>query len=254
MSTPYIALYATDFLAGVGHLGNTELGIYWRLLLIYYRDARPLPFDSDRLRRLAMTFSPEEFRSLDAVISEFFVLSTEPDGTRVWRHKRADKELASAAEKHDSASKKAFAAANARWARGKPADASSMLQASRDAPSIAQAMPEAMLEQCQPEPEPEPEKTKTPSPAASGTPETDGFAEFWKAWPNTDRKADRKKCAEKWRRCTFGKMLPAILANIAALKSTRKWSDGFEPSPLTYLNGERWSDGVDVASHGEIYI
>jgi len=60
--TPYVALYPTDFLADVGHLGNTELGIYTRLLLVYYRDARPLPYDTDKLRRIAMTFSPEESR------------------------------------------------------------------------------------------------------------------------------------------------------------------------------------------------
>ena len=95
-ATPYFAMYPTDFLADIGHLGNTELGIYWRLLLVYYRDGRPLPFDPDRLRRLAMTFNPEECRALEAVMSEFFVLSKEPDGRRVWRHRRADIEVARA--------------------------------------------------------------------------------------------------------------------------------------------------------------
>jgi uncharacterized protein YdaU (DUF1376 family) len=94
--TAYVALYPSDFLADIGHLGNTELGIYTRLLLVYYRDQRPLPVDQDRLRRLAMTFSPEECRALEAVVSEFFVLTAEPDGTRVWRHRRADKEIVAA--------------------------------------------------------------------------------------------------------------------------------------------------------------
>lgn len=93
MSMPYFALYPVDFLADVGHLGNTELGLYWRLLLVYYRDGKPLPCDTDRLRRIAMAFSPEENRCLDAVVSEFFVMSTEPDGTRVWRNRRADREI-----------------------------------------------------------------------------------------------------------------------------------------------------------------
>jgi uncharacterized protein YdaU (DUF1376 family) len=94
--TAYVALYPSDFLADIGHLGNTELGIYTRLLLVYYRDQRPLPVDQDRLRRLAMTFSPEECRALESVVSEFFVLTAEPDGTRVWRHRRADKEIVAA--------------------------------------------------------------------------------------------------------------------------------------------------------------
>mgnify|MGYP001275821544 CR=1 FL=1 len=102
MSTPYFALYPTDFLADVGHLGNTELGIYWRLLLVYYRDERPLPFDTDRLRRIAMVFSPEEFRCLDQVVSEFFVLSTDGDGRRVWRHRRADEEIQKASSRIDA--------------------------------------------------------------------------------------------------------------------------------------------------------
>lgn len=92
-SAPYVALYPTDFLADIGHLGNTELGIYWRLLLVYYRDQRPLPVETDRLRRLAVTFSPEETKALESVMVEFFTLSAQPDGTQVWRHLRADKEI-----------------------------------------------------------------------------------------------------------------------------------------------------------------
>jgi uncharacterized protein YdaU (DUF1376 family) len=142
LATPYFAMYPTDFLADVGHLGNTELGIYWRLLLVYYRDGRPLPVDNDRLRRLAMAFSPEEFRCVEAVVSEFFVLSAEPDGTRVWRHRRADKEIEQAASRHEGAKRKASEAAKARWGKQK------------DAPGNAPSMPEAMLRQCHPEPEP----------------------------------------------------------------------------------------------------
>lgn len=71
-----------------------------------------------------------------------------------------------------------------------------------------------------------------------------GFAEFWEAWPKTARKQDRKKCAEKWRRAGFGDRLQAILSHVAAMKLTRDWREGYEPAPLTYLNGERWNDGL----------
>jgi len=121
---PWVPLYVNDFLSDVGHLGNTELGVYTRLLLVYYRDARPLPVDTDRLRRLAMTYSPEECRALDAVVSEFFKFSAEPDGRRVWRHTRADKIIAEATAKHATASAKATAAAAARWAKNAPSIAS----------------------------------------------------------------------------------------------------------------------------------
>lgn len=182
MPSPYFALYPTDFLADVGHLGNTELGIYWRLLLVYYRDGRPLPFDTDRLRRLAMAFSPEEYRALDAVVSEFFVLSTEPDGTRAWRHKRADRELAAASDRHAGAKRKASEAAKARWSKSttKPEP-----DAASNAPSNAPSMPEAMLQLCHPEPEPY-TNTNPPIPPKGGR-----AAVSFKAWADAERKAGR---------------------------------------------------------------
>jgi hypothetical protein len=78
---------------------------------------------------------------------------------------------------------------------------------------------------------------------AEKTPDPQGFPEFWTAWPGSARKQDRKKCAAKWRRCNFGREVERIVAHVEASKSTRSWRDGFEPAPLTYLNGERWRDG-----------
>lgn len=148
MSIPYIALYPGDFLADTGHLGNTELGIYWRLLLVYYRDGRPLPVDMDRLRRLAMTFSPEECRVLESVVTEFFVLTTNPDGSRCWRHKRADQELARATNAHEKKSAAARATNAKRWGRASLSD--SLAESHSDIAKRPNSDGE-------PEPEPEPE-------------------------------------------------------------------------------------------------
>ncbi len=150
MASPFIALYPSDFLADIGHLGNTELGIYWRLLLVYYRDGRPLSLDTDRLRRLAMAFSPEECRALDAVVSEFFTLTTEPDGTRVWRHKRADIELSRAHNAHEKKSAAARATNLKRWGQASLSDS----------PSVIAERPNSDGE---PEPEPEPSLIQHPS-------------------------------------------------------------------------------------------
>jgi hypothetical protein len=86
------------------------------------------------------------------------------------------------------------------------------------------------------------EKTSTASPRVG----EGRFPEFWNSWPKTDRKQDRKKCAEKWARCKFDAQADVIVAHVEALKATKKWRDGFEPAPLTYLNGERWADGVEI--------
>lgn len=147
----WFAMYPTDFLAGVGHLGNTELGIYWRLLLVYYRDGGPLSSDTDRLRRLALAFTPEEHRSLDAVVAEFFSLSTEPDGRRVWRHKRADIEIARACGARKKKSEAARATNERRWGK---TQSGSLIESLSDSVSDS-------LSGREPEPEPEPEKERT---------------------------------------------------------------------------------------------
>ena len=36
------------------------------------------------------------------------------------------------------------------------------------------------------------------------------------------------------------------MAHVEALKKSKKWADGFEPAPMTYLSQERWSDDVKV--------
>ena len=91
------------------------------------------------------------------------------------------------------------------------------------------------------------EKTKTPQPPEKpGGDDPSGFTDFWNAWPTSTRKQDRKKCAEKWRRSKFGANLAAIVAHVEASKGSKQWRDGFEPAPLTYLNGERWADGQPV--------
>lgn len=154
MSIPYIALYPGDFLADTGHLGNTELGIYWRLLLVYYRDARPLPVDMDRLRRLAMTFSPEECRALESVLPEFFILTAQEDGTRCWRHKRADIELNRATSAHTKKSEAAKATNAKRWGRG------SLSESLGESLSDIAKRPNSDGE---PEPEPDSPKRELPS-------------------------------------------------------------------------------------------
>jgi len=73
-------------------------------------------------------------------------------------------------------------------------------------------------------------------------PEICRFPEFWDCWPNTERKQDKKKCLEKWKAKKLDAFADKILAHIASQKSSQKWQAGYEPAPMTYLNGERWND------------
>lgn len=83
------------------------------------------------------------------------------------------------------------------------------------------------------------EKDKTIS--SSGD---DSFDRFWEIWPKTDRKADKAKCKAKWAKANFSLEAEAILAHVGSMKATnQQWKNGYEPAPLTYLNGRRWEDG-----------
>ena len=68
------------------------------------------------------------------------------------------------------------------------------------------------------------------------------FEEFWKIYP---LKQARPPCEAKWKSKKLDNVADRIIANvIARLASDRRWSDGFIPNPLTYLNQERWNDPI----------
>jgi hypothetical protein len=88
------------------------------------------------------------------------------------------------------------------------------------------------------------------------TPKGVRFAEFWSAWPNTDRKTRKADCEKKWITKGCDAVANRILAHVEACKGTRKWQEGFEPAPMTYLNGLLWQDGdgaeqTDLLSGGQ---
>ena len=143
---PYIALYPSDYLADTAHLGLTEHGVYWRLLLHYYQHENPLSADLDRICRVVLASTPEERRTVEYILTEFFILTPEPDGTMLWRHPRADREIEAAHMRRDANVRRGKGGASGRWGN----DASTMRDASVTHPS-------AMRDLCQPEPEPEPE-------------------------------------------------------------------------------------------------
>lgn len=79
----------------------------------------------------------------------------------------------------------------------------------------------------------------------SGKPdELPGFLRFWKAWPSSQRKQSKAKCAALWRRKGLELKADAVVAHVEALAASDSWRSGYDPMPLTYLNQERW-DGAD---------
>lgn len=94
-STPWVSLYPSDYLADTAHLGLTEHGVYWRLLLHYYQHRKPLPGDIGEIYRIARANSPEERRTVDYILAEFFTfeLTSLESGAGVWRSERADRDM-----------------------------------------------------------------------------------------------------------------------------------------------------------------
>lgn len=76
------------------------------------------------------------------------------------------------------------------------------------------------------------------------------FEDFWAAWPKSERKQDKVKCARKWKSSSLDAIADQILADIETKKLTQKWQEAggkYIEAPLVYLNGRRWEDGVEPA-------
>lgn len=81
-------------------------------------------------------------------------------------------------------------------------------------------------------------------------PPTGAFEAFWECWPKNDRKQDKAKCSEKWKRYGLDAVAEAIVADVTAKKHSQKWRDGFIEAPMVYLNNRRWEDGSANAATG----
>lgn len=70
-----------------------------------------------------------------------------------------------------------------------------------------------------------------------------GFAKFWESWPRSDRKVAKAECLKRWKARGLEKDAEAIINHLLQAKETKKWRDGFDPAPLTYINQKHWLDG-----------
>jgi len=157
MGTPYIALYPSDYLADTAHLGLTEHGIYWRMLLHYYQHCKPFPNDLEKINRVIIAVTPEEKRVTEYILGEYFILRTYENGVSYWHHARADWEISTAEARHLSAVE--------RGKKGGRPKAQHNLSFNSAKAELNLSFTSAKAEPKQPEPEPEPEpkeeKTKT---------------------------------------------------------------------------------------------
>ncbi len=74
-----------------------------------------------------------------------------------------------------------------------------------------------------------------------------GFDLFWSTWPTSPRKVAKAACLKKWESGRLEPLAAAIVGHVTAMRASKQWQDGFEPTPLTYLNQRRWEDEVSGA-------
>ena len=83
---------------------------------------------------------------------------------------------------------------------------------------------------------------------SSVTPTTSRFDEFWNNWPSSKRKVARSACKAKWDRQALDPLTSKINAVVTRLKASTQWIEGFDPSPLTFINQKRWEDDGETDS------
>lgn len=215
--------YIGDFQRDTGHMSLTQRGAYLCLMHHYYATEKPLPNDHAALCRIAGAIDKAERDAVRVVMGMFEAVASG------LMHKRIEAELAKAGARADT-NREIALAREAKRREAREDHESCSVRATDRKPNQT---PDT--------------NTNTPPPPKGGA-DPAGFAEFWDSWPASVRKVARKQCATKWQRKGFNAQLPAIVAHVEAMKQSKQWRDGFEPAPLTYLNQERWGDGLPADS------
>ena len=80
--------------------------------------------------------------------------------------------------------------------------------------------------------------------SVSGKPEvSEGFATFWQVWPKSERKVAKMECFKRWKTRGLEDSAADIIAHVESLRDSKKWTSGYAPAPLTYINQMHWIDG-----------
>lgn len=106
MAIPYYRWFPGDYARDTRHLSLMQHGVYRLLIDLYMDQGGPFRNDLPYLYRWLHAESVEEKNSVEFILAEFFLLSSNQ-----WHHKRCDTEL----EWRESKSEYAKTSANKRW-------------------------------------------------------------------------------------------------------------------------------------------
>lgn len=77
------------------------------------------------------------------------------------------------------------------------------------------------------------------------------FDSFWSAYPV---KVGKKACWKAWKRATDKPDIQTILGALHAQRMSKKWTDGFIPNPLTWINQGHWDNGPEIKQQSKAEI
>lgn len=226
-----------DITIKTGDLTLIEFGAYDRLLDHFY--AKEQPIDPARVYIVARCQGPADRAAVDRVLAEFWTLTD--DG---WVQQRAEEMIAEALPRIEAAKANGTKGGRPKGSKKKPTGLFSETQQQTQTVDLQKASQSQSLSS----------SSKEISKPPASHPLGGGFSAFWTAWPKSERKQDKAKCADHWKRNGLDAQADAILADIATKAKTTKWQEGFIEAPLVYLRGKRWEDGVtpDGGKPGEV--
>lgn len=226
------------------HLSMAAFGAYDRLLDWHYSQERPIPLEVTEQWRICGAVTAEDQAIVARILPEFFKCT--PEG---WIQERAAEEIPKA-QARIAAAKKNGKLGGRPSKKDKPAEPRKTQQVTQPdnaghPPGQPSAeAPHSTLHRSSP-------SSKTLSKPSASHPAAAGFAEFWLAWPKSERKQDKAACLELWKRRGYAAIAAVILADVRVKRGTEKWADGYIEAPLVYLRNRRWEDGVTPNSAGD---
>lgn len=265
----YYKRHIGDYARSTMHLTVLEHGVYTLLLDRYYDTEQP--FTMDQARRFVRAGTENGVgEALQNVLSEFFERTE--DG--LYRSRRIERELADAATRADSARTNGQRGGRPRKTPRKPEKEAPAPKAAPAAePPGLQVAPEVKTnppihESTNPSNPPQPPAGED---AGDGSEDESGgggdqgggdtgekpvpsmkytaaFLRWWECYPSARRHA-KPKCFLIWKREKLADFVDTLVEDVKTrLEHDHKWRrDGgqFIPNTQTYLNQQRWNDGME---------
>lgn len=226
MSQPWFPFYVGDYVRDTARLTTEGHGAYLLLMLDYWANGAP-PDDDETLSSIAR-LSLDAWVKLRQKLVPFFQIA---DGK--WIHKRIEKELEIAEEKHQKR-------VNAGKAGGE-AKAKSQQSSSNASPELP-ALP------YQPQPQPQPLKKGRPSSAPR--PSNEDFENLRRVYPRRNGNYGWKKAEQKFNSLVKTGVDPKIIIDAArrfAASAGSKIGTEFIPMPASWLNSEDFVECAVIA-------